>query len=194
MTSENWVLSSSVTCFFAHPVALAEKAVFAGGCFWCVEALYQEQAGVSDVVSGFTGGTLRNPTYNGNHRGHYEAVKVTYDPSVISYQDLLDLYWVNIDPFDDKGQFCDKGPSYRAAIFVQDEKERALAIASKEKVMARFEGETVYTEILSTKRFYPVEKFHQDYYKKNPIRYKFYRSGCRRDQRLEQIWGDDATH
>jgi peptide-methionine (S)-S-oxide reductase len=159
-----------------------------------VEALYQEQAGVSDVVSGFTGGTLRNPTYNGNHRGHYEAVKVTYDPSVISYQDLLDLYWVNIDPFDDKGQFCDKGSSYRAAIFVQDEKERALAIASKEKVMARFEGETVYTEILSTKRFYPVERFHQDYYKKNPIRYKFYRSGCRRDQRLDQIWGDDATH
>jgi len=180
--------------FFCSPVALAEKAVFAGGCFWCVEALYQEQAGVSDVVSGFTGGTLRNPTYNGNHRGHYEAVKVTYDPSVISYQDLLDLYWVNIDPFDDKGQFCDKGFSYRAAIFVQDEKERALARASKEKVMARFEGETVYTEILSTKRFYPVEKFHQDYYKKNPIRYKFYRSGCRRDQRLEQIWGDDATH
>ena len=180
--------------FFCSPVALAEKAVFAGGCFWCVEALYQEQAGVSDVVSGFTGGTLRNPTYNGNHRGHYEAVKVTYDPSVISYQDLLDLYWVNIDPFDDKGQFCDKGFSYRAAIFVQDEKERALAIASKEKVMARFEGETVYTEILSTKRFYPVERFHQDYYKKNPIRYKFYRSGCRRDQRLDQIWGDDATH
>ena len=180
--------------FFRSPVALAEKAVFAGGCFWCVEALYQEQAGVSDVVSGFTGGTLRNPTYNGNHRGHYEAVKVTYDPSVISYQDLLDLYWVNIDPFDDKGQFCDKGFSYRAAIFVQDEKERALARASKEKVMARFEGETVYTEILSTKRFYPVEKFHQDYYKKNPIRYKFYRSGCRRDQRLDQIWGDDATH
>ena len=179
---------------FCLPVALADEAVFAGGCFWCVEALYQEQAGVSNVVSGFTGGTLRNPTYNGNHRGHYEAVKVTYDPSVISYQDLLDLYWVNIDPFDDKGQFCDKGPSYRAAIFVQDEKERALALASKEKVMARFEGETVYTEILSTKRFYPVEKFHQDYYKKNPIRYKFYRSGCRRDQRLEQIWGDDATH
>ena len=179
---------------FCLPVALADEAVFAGGCFWCVEALYQEQAGVSNVVSGFTGGTLRNPTYNGNHRGHYEAVKVTYDPSVISYQDLLDLYWVNIDPFDDKGQFCDKGFSYRAAIFVQDEKERALAIASKEKVMARFEGETVYTEILSTKRCYPVEKFHQDYYKKNPIRYKFYRSGCRRDQRLEQIWGDDATH
>ncbi|MDA7833707.1 peptide-methionine (S)-S-oxide reductase MsrA [Pseudomonadales bacterium] len=194
MTSENWFLSSSVTCFFAHPSRWLRKRCSRGGCFWCVEALYQEQAGVSDVVSGFTGGTLRNPTYNGNHRGHYEAVKVTYDPSVISYQDLLDLYWVNIDPFDDKGQFCDKGSSYRAAIFVQDEKERALAIASKEKVMARFEGEIVYTEILSTKRFYPVERFHQDYYKKNPIRYKFYRSGCRRDQRLDQIWGDDATH
>ena len=187
-------LSVIFCLLLASPIALAEKAVFAGGCFWCVEALYQEQEGVSRVISGFTGGTLRNPTYSGNHRGHYEAVEVTYDPSIISYQDLLDLYWVNIDPFDNKGQFCDKGPSYRAAIFVQNEEERTLAVASKEKVMARFEGETVYTEILSTKRFYPVEKYHQDYYKKNPIRYKFYRSGCRRDQRLEQIWGDDVTH
>ena len=179
---------------FVTPAAFAEKAVFAGGCFWCVESLYQEQEGVSEVVSGFTGGTLKNPTYRGNHRGHYEAVEVTYDPTVITYQDLLDLYWVNIDPFDNKGQFCDKGPSYRAAIFVADDDERALATASKEKVMKRFEGETVYTEILGTKKFYPVEASHQDYYKKNPIRYRFYRSGCRRDQRLEQIWGDDVTH
>jgi peptide-methionine (S)-S-oxide reductase len=187
-------ITGLICLLLTPPAILAENAVFAGGCFWCVESLYQEQEGVSEVVSGFTGGTLRNPTYSGNHRGHYEAVKVTYDPSVISYQDLLDLYWVNIDPFDNRGQFCDKGPSYRAAIFVGSDEERALAEASKEKVEARFEGETVFTEILGTKKFYPVEKSHQDYYKKNPIRYRFYRSGCRRDDRLEQIWGDDVTH
>ncbi|MFT6433126.1 MAG: peptide-methionine (S)-S-oxide reductase [Candidatus Azotimanducaceae bacterium] len=187
-------ITGLICLILTSPAILAEKAVFAGGCFWCVESLYQEQDGVSEVVSGFTGGTLRNPTYNGNHRGHYEAVKVTYDPSVISYQALLDLYWVNIDPFDNLGQFCDKGPSYRAAIFVGSDEERALAEASKEKVEARFEGETVFTEILGAKKFYPVEKSHQDYYKKNPIRYRFYRSGCRRDDRLEQIWGDDVTH
>jgi len=188
------LIGGLLSLLLAAPGAFADKAVFAGGCFWCVESLYQEQAGVSEAVSGFTGGTLRNPTYNGNHRGHYEAVEVTYDPSIISYQDLLDLYWVNIDPFDNKGQFCDKGPSYRAAIFVDNEEQRALAIASKEQVMARFDGKTVYTEILDTKTFYPVEKYHQDYYEKNPIRYRFYRSGCRRDDRLEQIWGDDVRH
>ena len=187
-------ITGLICLILTSPAILAEKAVFAGGCFWCVESLYQEQEGVSEVVSGFTGGTLRNPTYSGNHRGHHEAVEVTYDPSVISYQDLLDLYWVNIDPFDNRGQFCDKGPSYRAAIFVGNEEERSLAEASKEKVEARFDSETVFTEILGTKKFYPVEKSHQDYYKKNPIRYRFYRSGCRRDDRLEQIWGDDVTH
>jgi len=197
-SSQNWLASlafgSLLSLLLASPQVLAEKAVFAGGCFWCVESLYQEQEGVSKVISGFTGGTLKNPTYNGNHRGHYESVEVTYDPTIISYQDLLDLYWVNIDPFDNKGQFCDKGSSYRAAIFVGSDGERSLAEASKQKVMARFEGKTVYTEILDTKKFYPVEEAHQDYYKKNPIRYRIYRTGCRRDARLEQIWGDDVSH
>ncbi|MCZ6503095.1 MAG: peptide-methionine (S)-S-oxide reductase MsrA [Gammaproteobacteria bacterium] len=166
----------------------ADKAVFAGGCFWCVEAAYQDLDGVLDAVSGFTGGKLKNPTYKGDHKGHYEAVEVTFDPGVITYQQLLDIFWVNIDPFDNRGQFCDKGPSYRSAIFV-DNDQRELAVASKDKVTAEFPGTTVYTEILDNTTFYPVENYHQDYYKKNPIRYHFYRSGCRRDARLSQIWG-----
>ena len=172
----------------------AEKAVFAGGCFWCVESAYQDIEGVSAAVSGFTGGTLQNPTYKGNHSGHYEAVEVTYDPAVISYQELLDLFWVNIDPFDDRGQFCDKGPSYRSAIFVVDASQRELAAASKEVVEARFPNQGVVTQILPGNRFWPVEEYHQDYYKKNPIRYRYYRFGCGRDARLQEIWGDQASH
>jgi len=177
----------------AHPVQ-AEKAVFAGGCFWCVESAYQDLEGVSAAVSGFTGGTLQNPTYKGNHSGHYEAVEVTYDPTAISYQELLDLFWVNIDPFDDRGQFCDKGPSYLSAIFVADASQRKLAAASKEVVEARFPTQGVVTPILPAGRFWPVEEYHQDYYKKTPIRYRYYRFGCGRDARLQEIWGDQASH
>lgn len=180
----------------ALPLSAEEKAkaYFAGGCFWCVEAAYQELDGVTDVISGFTGGTLKNPTYKGNHQGHYEAVEVTYDTSVISYQQLLDVFWVNIDPFDAKGQFCDKGPSYRSALFVNDETERELAEQSKAKVEEEFPETEVATVILPTNKFYPVEEGHQDYYLKNPIRYKFYRTGCGRDRRLQQIWGERAKH
>ena len=185
-------------CLFAGmaraETAATQKAIFAGGCFWCVESLYQETPGVTAAVSGFTGGTLKNPTYNGNHTGHYEAVEVSYDPALISYQQLLDLYWLNIDPFDDRGQFCDKGPSYRSAIFVANAEERTLAEASKQAVAKRFPDQAVVTEILPVNTFYLVEAAHQDYYAKNPLRYRFYRSGCGRDNRLEQIWGDDARH
>ena len=174
-------------------LARADTAVFAGGCFWCVEALYQETEGVSDAVSGFTGGTHPSPTYTGRHDGHYEVVMVTFDPNRVSYQTLLDLFWVNIDPFDSIGQFCDKGPSYRSAIFVADETQRALAEASKMQVQKEFTGESVYTEILPAAEFFPVESSHQDYYSENPIRYRFYRAGCRRDARLEQIWGERST-
>jgi peptide-methionine (S)-S-oxide reductase len=174
--------------------AREQEAIFAGGCFWCMEALYQEIEGVSAVVSGFSGGTLPNPTYTGNHAGHYEVVRVTYDPTVISYQQLLDLYWVNIDPFDDRGQFCDKGPSYRSAVFVSTPAERLLAEASMQVVMERFAGQLVVTEILDSMAFYPVEAGHQDYYLKNPIRYTFYRAGCRRDARLASLWGEDVRH
>lgn len=174
--------------------AQAARAVFAGGCFWCVEALYQEIEGVTSAVSGFTGGTLLNPTYQGNHAGHYEAVEVVYDPKKVSYQQLLDLYWVNIDPFDDRGQFCDKGFSYRSAVFVAGEEQRRLAEASLNRVKARFPEQNVVTPILPSGRFWPVEAYHQDYYLKNPLRYRLYRASCGRDAKLKVIWGSDARH
>ncbi|MEE9148893.1 MAG: peptide-methionine (S)-S-oxide reductase MsrA [Candidatus Tectomicrobia bacterium] len=177
--------------------AAAEKAVLAGGCFWCMEADFEKLEGVIDVVSGFTGGTVENPTYNGNHTGHYEAVEITYDPEKVSYKDLLDHYWVNIDPFDARGQFCDKGHSYLSAIFVANEKEKKLAQQSRKKVVEQFPNKKIITPILQASTFYPIkdgEIHHQDYYKKSPIRYKFYRWNCGRDQRLKAIWGDKATH
>ncbi|MDE0930253.1 MAG: peptide-methionine (S)-S-oxide reductase MsrA [Halioglobus sp.] len=170
-------------------MADSATAIFAGGCFWCMESDYDAQTGVTGVVSGFTGGTLKNPTYSGNHKGHFEAVEVTYDPAVVSYATLLEVFWRNIDPFDNQGQFCDKGPSYRSAIFPGSQLERELAERSKIDVAMRFDGEAVYTEILNRSTFWPVEEYHQDYYLKNPVRYKYYRWNCGRDQRLEQIWG-----
>ena len=179
--------------------ALADKAVFAGGCFWCMESDFEKlkDKGVIDVVSGFTGGKLKNPTYNGNHEGHYEAIEVTYDPNRISYQDLLDYYWLQIDPFDDKGQFCDKGHSYLSAIFVANNKERELAEKSRQKVVEQFPDKKVVTPVLDATVFYPIkgdESYHQDFYKNSPIRYKFYRFNCGRDSRLEEIWGEKAAH
>jgi peptide-methionine (S)-S-oxide reductase len=177
--------------------AAADKAVLAGGCFWCMEADFEKLEGVTDVISGFTGGTLKDPTYNGNHEGHYEAVEITYDPNKISYEELLDYYWVNIDPFDDKGQFCDKGPSYLSAIFVANDKEKKIAEQSKRKVEAQFPDKKVVTPILEASVFYPIkgdESYHQDYYKNYAVRYKFYRWNCGRDQRLKEIWGDRAIH
>jgi peptide-methionine (S)-S-oxide reductase len=184
-----------ITLFAFLPPALADsaKAVFAGGCFWCMESAYEEVTGVTDVVSGFTGGSLKNPTYSGNHRGHFEAVEVTYDPSQVSYQELLDLFWRNIDPFDNKGQFCDKGPSYRSAIFTGDPDELELAALSKAAVAERFSDQEVYTEIRKANQFWPVEAYHQDYYLKNPLRYQYYRWNCGRDQRLSQIWGEKSS-
>lgn len=177
--------------------ASADKAVLAGGCFWCMESDFEKLEGVTDVISGFTGGTIPNPTYNGDHTGHYEAVEITYDPAKVSYEQLLAHYWVNIDPFDASGQFCDKGMSYLSAIFVANEKERELAEQSRQKVVAQFPGKEVVTPILNAATFYPIkgkESYHQDYYKNNPVRYKFYRYGCGRDNRLKEIWGDKATH
>ena len=177
--------------------ATAEKTVLAGGCFWCMEADSEKLEGVIDVVSGFTGGTVENPTYFGNHKGHYEAVEITYDPEKISYKDLLDHYWVNVDPFDARGQFCDKGQSYLSAIFVANEKEKKLAEQSRMKIVEQFPNKKVITPILNASTFYPIkgeESYHQDYYKKSPIRYNIYRWRCGRDQRLKDIWGDKATH
>ncbi|MFT7127913.1 MAG: peptide-methionine (S)-S-oxide reductase [Gammaproteobacteria bacterium] len=176
--------------------ASADKAVFAGGCFWCVESDFEKLNGVSEAVSGFTGGALKNPTYNGNHAGHYEAVEIEYDPKVISYKELLDHFWINIDPFDARGQFCDKGHSYLSAIFVGNDAEKALAEKSLKDVEMQFPNERVVTPILAASTFYPIkgkESFHQNYYKTNSVRYKYYRWNCGRDQRLEEIWGEKAS-
>jgi peptide-methionine (S)-S-oxide reductase len=177
--------------------AQADKAIFAGGCFWCMESDFEKLDGVTDVISGFTGGTIKNPTYNGDHTGHIEAVEVTYDPASISYQGLLDYYWTHIDPFDPRGQFCDKGPSYKSAIFVAGEQERQLAEQSRQKVQAMFPDQKVVTAILPESTFYPIKgeegEHHQDYYKKNPVRYHFYRYTCGRDQRVHEIWGDRTS-
>ena len=178
------ILFLLIVSLFIATNALADKTVLAGGCFWCMESDFEKLAGVSEVVSGFTGGTLKNPTYNGNHEGHYEAVEITYDQNKVSYQQLLDHYWVNIDPFDDRRKFCDKGHSYLAAIFVANEEERKIAKKSKKHVVAMFPDQTVVTPILAASTFYPIkgeENYHQDFYKNNSFRYKTYRWGCGRD-------------
>jgi len=170
----------------------ADKAILAGGCFWCMEKDFESLEGVSEVISGFTGGSVKNPTYRGDHTGHYEAVEITYDPAVVTYQEILDHYWINIDPFDAKGQFCDKGPSYLSAIFVSDAQERMLAEKSKQRVIDKFSDQIVVTPILEAGAFYPIrgeESHHQDFYKKSPVRYKTYRWSCGRDKRLQEIWG-----
>jgi len=177
--------------------ALADKAILAGGCFWCMESDFEKLPGVTDVISGFTGGTLPDPTYNVDHEGHYEAVEITYDPQKVSYRQLLDYYWVHIDPFDAGGQFCDRGHSYQSAIFVANSSERTVAEESKRQVAARFPGQTVVTPILNATTFYPIkgdESYHQDYARNNPVRYNYYRWSCGRDQRLKAIWGEQAGH
>ena len=188
----NLLFCLSILC---APAAFADKAVLAGGCFWCMEKDFESLLGVTEVISGFTGGTAQNPTYRGDHTGHYEAVEITYDPAVVSYQGILDHFWFNIDPFDARGQFCDKGPSYLSAIFVANDEERALADKSKQRVIDRFTDQKVVMPILEATTFYPIrgaESGHQDFYKKSPLRYKTYRWRCGRDKRLEEIWGSDA--
>ncbi len=195
---KNLLLATLFTFIFATGLtAQAATAVLAGGCFWCMESDFEKLEGVSDVVSGFSGGSHPDPTYRGAHTGHYEAVEITYDPAVVDYQGILDHFWVNHDPFDARGQFCDKGHSYLAAIFTGSEEERELAQRSKQKVIERFPGQQVITPILQRATFFPIkgnESHHQDYYKKSPLRYKAYRWGCGRDRRLAEIWGDKAVH
>ena len=189
-------LAALLLCPNVSPV-YADKTVFAGGCFWCMESDFEKLEGVNSVISGFTGGTMVNPTYNGNHKGHYEAVEIDYDPKIVSYPQLLDHFWINIDPFDNKGQFCDKGHSYLSAIFVANESEKAIAEKSRQKVVQQFPGQNVVTPILERSIFYPIkgdESYHQDFYINNSIRYKVYRWNCGRDNRLKEIWGDLAKH
>ena len=180
------------TLLAAAARAEQRQAYFAGGCFWCVEADFQKLEGVGDVVSGFTGGELPNPTYRGNHEGHYEAVEVNYDDSVISYGELLRYFWRHVDPLDAGGQFCDRGFSYKTAIFVSNDEERRAAQATRAEVDALFPGSDVATEILPAGRFWPVEEYHQEYADKNPLRYGFYRRACGRDSRVDELWEDKA--
>jgi peptide-methionine (S)-S-oxide reductase len=167
------------------------KATFAGGCFWCMEPPYDELDGMISTISGYIGGTKKNPTYeevSAGNTGHTEAVQITYDAKKISYEKLLEVFWRNIDPLTANAQFCDSGSQYRSAIFYHDEAQKTLAEASKKRLQGRFK-KPIVTEIVRAAEFYPAEDYHQDYYKKNPVRYKVYRYGCGRDQRLQELWG-----
>lgn len=169
------------------------KATFAGGCFWCMEAAFDKVAGVEAVISGYTGGFRKNPTYeevSSGTTGHAESVEILYNPSKISYAKLLDIFWHNIDPTVKDRQFCDVGTQYRSAIFYHTEDQKRLAEASKKALDAskRFQG-PIYTEIVPATEFYRAEEYHQKYHEKNPLRYDFYRFNCGRDKRLKVLWG-----
>jgi peptide-methionine (S)-S-oxide reductase len=189
-------LASSVALLSgAAPAAEPEKAVFAGGCFWCMEEAFEKVDGVRTVVSGYAGGEVDNPTYqqvSSGGTGHYEVVEVEYDPDQVTYEQLLETFWRNVDPFDARGQFCDKGSQYLSAIFYADKEEQRLAESTREEVAARFDMPVV-TEILPAGTFYPAEDYHQDFYKTNSARYNYYKFGCGRAQRLEEIWGKPAA-
>jgi peptide-methionine (S)-S-oxide reductase len=169
------------------------KAVFAGGCFWCMEEAFEKVEGVVSVTSGYMGGFKPDPTYeevSAGGTGHAESVEVVYDPTKIGYQKLLDYFWKNVDPLTPNAQFCDHGTQYRSAIFYGNEEEKRQAEASKQAIeqSKKFTGPIV-TEIVMASKFFPAEDYHQDFYKKNPVRYKFYKYNCGRAQRLEQLWG-----
>lgn len=169
-------------------------AIFAGGCFWCVESDFDGVAGVVDTTSGFTGGVVPNPTYkqvSAGGTGHFESVRVTYDPAKVSYAQLLTAFWHSVDPTDGGGQFCDRGQSYETAIFVANAEEREKAEVSK-KAAEQALGRAIVTQILDAGPFFPAEDYHQDFYKKSPLRYKFYRWNCGRNQRVKELWGDKA--
>lgn len=168
-------------------------AIFAGGCFWCMEPPFDKLDGVLSTTSGYIGGTKVDPTYEqvtSGRTGHYEALQIEYDPARVSYDRLLEVFWRNIDPLDASGQFCDKGPQYRSAVFALDDGQRAAAEASKAALekSGKLPGRIV-TEVLPAAKFYPAEAYHQDYYRKNPTSYTYYRWSCGRDRRLERLWG-----
>ncbi|HTE20683.1 MAG TPA: peptide-methionine (S)-S-oxide reductase MsrA [Armatimonadota bacterium] len=172
------------------------KATFAGGCFWCVESDFDKVAGVLSTTSGYIGGTVANPTYNqvaAKKTGHAEAVEITFDPARVSYQQLLEVFWRSIDPTTVDRQFCDVGSPYRTAIFTHDGAQLAAARASLQALEKNKPfKEPIVTQIQPATTFYPAEDYHQDYYQKNPVRYRYYRFGCGRDARLKELWGNDA--
>lgn len=194
----NLTMILAVVVLGAMPVAQQEseleKATFAGGCFWCMEPPFDALDGVVSTTSGYTGGHVDNPSYemvSSGGTGHTEAVEIVYDPSKVSYQKLLEVFWINIDPTDAKGQFCDRGSQYRSGIFYHSDEQRELAEASKAKLEASGKlPKAVVTEITEATPFYRAEEYHQDYYLNHKFRYKLYRRGCGRDRVLEKLWGE----
>ncbi|WP_119458238.1 peptide-methionine (S)-S-oxide reductase MsrA [Rhodospirillaceae bacterium SYSU D60014] len=199
---QRWILSLAFAALIGSSAALAQgaedelgTAVFAGGCFWCVEEAFDKVEGVVETTSGYTGGTVEDPTYqqvSAGGTGHAEAVQVRYDPAEVGYAELLNVFWHNVDPFDAGGQFCDRGSSYRSAIFVATDEQKRLAEASRQELADRFDR-PVATEIVPADAFYPAEDYHQNYHDQNPLRYKFYKWNCGRAQRLEEIWGEPTS-
>ena len=192
------LLSGLATALLAPAAAPAENAtaVFAGGCFWCLETAFEGVPGVSAAVSGYCGGKVDNPSYeqvSSGRTGHAESVQVSFDPAQISYEKLLDIFWHNIDPLTPDAQFCDHGTQYRSAIFYANDTQKTAALASRAAIekSGRLHG-AIVTQIVAAGPFYAAEDYHQDFYKKNPLRYKLYRSGCGRDARLKELWGKDA--
>ncbi|HIJ87202.1 MAG TPA: peptide-methionine (S)-S-oxide reductase MsrA [Desulfuromonadales bacterium] len=192
------VMARNASSATAAPVGALEKAALAGGCFWCMEAPFDQLPGVVSVLPGYIGGKKKNPTYkevSAGGTGHAEAVQIVYDPAKISYEKLLAVYWHNIDPTVSNRQFCDTGDQYRSAIFYNSEEQRRVALQSRAALEKNKPfKEAVVTEITPAGEFYPAEEYHQHYYKKNPLRYKYYRNGCGRDQRLKELWGSAAGH
>ena len=190
------LIGTAVAALAALPVRAEElkQAIFAGGCFWCVEADFDKVPGVVETISGYTGGTTENPTYEQVTRedtGHAEAVRITYDAEQVSYEELLDVFWHSVDPTDAGGQFCDRGDSYRTAIFALDETQAQAAEATREAAEQEL-GQEIVTEVVAADTFWPAEDYHQDYYQKNPVRYTFYRRSCGRDATLRGLWGENA--
>jgi peptide-methionine (S)-S-oxide reductase len=194
-----FLMMFSILLISSPPASAAtEKATFAGGCFWCMEAPFDKLPGVISVTAGYSGGQTRNPTYeevSAGSTGHAEAVQIVFDPSKTSYSRLLDVFWRNIDPTVKDRQFCDGGNQYRSAVFFHGESQKQAALQSRAALEKNkpFKG-AIVTEITPASEFYPAEEYHQHYYKKNPLRYKYYRSSCGRDRRLNELWGSAAGH
>jgi peptide-methionine (S)-S-oxide reductase len=190
------VLAALACGLFGAGRAMAtETAIFAGGCFWCMEEAFDKVAGVVATTSGYAGGTLADPTYeqvSAGGTGYVEAVRVQYDPGKVSYEQLLEAFWHNVDPFDQRGQFCDKGESYKSVIFTATPEQGRLAEATKQAIASRF-AMPVATTIRPAGAFYPAEDYHQDFYETNPLHYRYYKWGCGRAQRLEELWGKPAS-
>jgi peptide-methionine (S)-S-oxide reductase len=182
----------------APPAPGLAHATFAGGCFWCMEGPFDHVPGVVSTTSGYTGGNVKKPSYeqvSSGATGHAESVDVAYDPAKVTYAQLLDVFWHNVDPLDGGGQFCDRGNQYRTAIFYHDEEQKRLAEESKQALEASGKlKKKIVTQIVPAGEFYAAEDYHQDYYLRNPIRYKYYRFNCGRDDRLKQLWGEAAAH